>query len=116
MKLIRREFLLLGGSAVAVPATARIAWSQTYPTKPINIIVPFGPGSGTDTITRVIAQPLSSIVLKQTVVVENKTGANGAIAATQVARSAPDGHTLLMATNSPLSAAPSLNKILPTTQ
>jgi len=85
--------------------------ADNYPSKPITIVVPFGPGSGTDTVTRIIAQPLG-IALKQTIVVENRPGANGAIAATQVARSAPDGHTLLMSTNSPHSAAPSLNKTL----
>lgn len=93
----------------ALPAISRIAGAQSYPAKPVNIIVPFGPGSGTDTLTRVIAQPLS-IAFNQSVVIENKPGANGAIGAAQVARSIPDGHTLLMSTNSPLSAAPSLNK------
>jgi len=109
MKLPRRQFLHLAAGAAALPVMSRIASGQSYPTKPVNIIVPFGPGSGTDTITRVIAQPLG-VALKQTIVIENKPGANGAIAATQVARSAPDGHTLLMSTNSPHSAAPSLNK------
>ena len=115
MNFVRRRFLSLAGSAalapLLVPAGARVAWSQTYPWKPINIIVPFGAGSGTDTVTRVIAQPLGT-ALKQTIVIENKAGANGAIAATQVARAAADGHTLLMSTNSPHSAAPSLNKSL----
>jgi tripartite-type tricarboxylate transporter receptor subunit TctC len=111
MKLARRRFLSLAGAAVMAPAVARVAWSQIFPWKPITIIVPFGAGSGTDTVTRVIAQPLG-IALKQSIVIENKAGANGAIAATQVARAAPDGHTLLMSTNSPHSAAPSLNKTL----
>ena len=99
--------IVLGAAAtLAQPAQA-----EPYPGKPITIVVPFGPGSGTDTVTRVVAQPLG-IALKQTIVIENKPGANGTIAATQVARSAPDGHTLLMSTNSPHSAAPSLNKNL----
>jgi tripartite-type tricarboxylate transporter receptor subunit TctC len=98
-------------AAIGVCVAASLAQAQTdaYPSKPITIVVPFGPGSGTDTVARVVAQPLG-IALKQTVVIENKPGANGTIAATQVARSAPDGHTLLMSTNSPHSAAPSLNK------
>ena len=83
--------------------------ADNYPSKPITIVVPFGPGSGTDVVTRTIAQPLGA-AFKQTIVIENKQGANGAIGATQVARSAPDGHTLFMSTNSPHSAAPSLNK------
>jgi len=82
-----------------------------FPSKPVTILVPFGAGSGTDVVTRVIAEPLGS-ALKQSIVVEDKPGANGAIAAMQVARSVPDGHTLLMGTNSPLSAAPMLNKTL----
>jgi tripartite-type tricarboxylate transporter receptor subunit TctC len=107
----RRQFLHLAAGAAALPALSRIARAQVYPTKPVNIIVPFGPGSGTDTVTRIIAQHLG-IALKQTIVIENKPGANGAIAATQVARSAPDGYTLLMTTNSPHSAAPTLNKTI----
>jgi tripartite-type tricarboxylate transporter receptor subunit TctC len=109
MKFARRRFLQLAACAAALPAAARSAEAQPYPTKPITIVVPFGPGTGTDTLTRVIAQPLG-IALNQTTVIENKPGANGAIGATQVARAAPDGHTLLMSTNSPLSAAPTLNK------
>jgi len=111
MKMPRRRFLQLSAGFAALPAVSRFAWAQSYPAKPINIVVPLGPGTGTDTLTRVIAQPLG-IALKQTIVIENKPGANGAIGATQVARSAPDGHTLLMATNSPLSAAPTLNKTI----
>jgi tripartite-type tricarboxylate transporter receptor subunit TctC len=95
-------------------ALALLMWSEAkaeFPSKPITIVVPFGAGSGTDVITRVIAEPLG-LALKQSVVVENKAGANGAIAAMQVARAVPDGHVLLMGTNSPLSAAPMLNKTL----
>jgi tripartite-type tricarboxylate transporter receptor subunit TctC len=100
-----------------VCAAALLLWpgfaagAEKFPQKPITIVVPFGAGSGTDAVTRVIAQPLS-VALKQTVIIENKPGANGAIAAAQVARAAPDGYTLLMSTNSPHSAAPSLNKII----
>ena len=83
--------------------------AQAYPNKPITIIVPFGPGSATDTISRVVAQHLGA-ALKQSVVVETRPGANGALAALYVARSAPDGYTLLMSTNSPHSAVPFLMK------
>jgi tripartite-type tricarboxylate transporter receptor subunit TctC len=109
MRLPRRSILRLAAGAAALPTLLRMAGAQTYPARPITIVVPFGPGSGTDTVTRVIAQPLS-IALKQSIVIENKAGANGAIAAAQVARSMPDGYTLLMSTNSPHSAAPSLNR------
>lgn len=80
-----------------------------FPAKPIRVVVPFPAGSATDTITRVLAQSVSQSI-GQTVVVENKAGADGAIAAGEVAKAAPDGHTLLMATNSPMSAVPAMKK------
>lgn len=80
-----------------------------FPAKPIRVVVPFPVGSATDTITRVLAQSVSQSI-GQTVVVENKAGADGAIAAGEVAKAAPDGHTLLMATNSPMSAVPAMKK------
>jgi tripartite-type tricarboxylate transporter receptor subunit TctC len=92
-------------------AAANAALAQPYPSKPITIVVPFGPGSGTDTVSRLIGQYLG-VALNQTVVIENKAGANGAIAATFVARAPADGHTLLMATNSTHAANPSLMKNL----
>ena len=110
MKRLSRVLMaaaVFGGVAVATDVHA-----QAFPSRPITMIVPFGAGSATDTISRIVAQHLST-ALNTTVVVENKAGANGAIAGQFVARSAPDGYTILMATNSPLSAAPSLNKNLP---
>ena len=95
---------ILALSSVAVFSESK---AQNYPTKPITIIVPFGAGSATDIISRVVAQELGT-VLKQSVVVENRVGANGAIAGQFVARSAPDGYTLFMSTNSPHSAVPFL--------
>ena len=86
--------------------------ADSYPSKPITLVAVFGPGSASDTICRVIAQPLS-IALNENVIVENRPGANGALAAQYVARSAPDGYTLLMATNSPLSAVPFMMKSPP---
>jgi tripartite-type tricarboxylate transporter receptor subunit TctC len=105
----RRHLLRLAVAAAALPAVTRTAAAQAYPAKPINIIVPFAAGSGTDSVARVLAAPLG-LILKQPVAIENKPGANGAIGAAQAARAAPDGYTLFMATNSPLSAAPTLNK------
>jgi tripartite-type tricarboxylate transporter receptor subunit TctC len=89
--------------AVSVAAHAQ------FPNKPIRVVVPFPAGSATDTITRVLAQSVSQAV-GQSVVVENKAGADGAIAAAEVAKAAPDGYTLLMATNSPMSAVPAMKK------
>jgi len=89
------------------------ARAQAYPNnKPITIITAFGPGSASDTITRVLAQPLG-IALKTNVIVEARPGANGSLSALYVARAAPDGHTLLMTTNSPHSAVPFLMKNVP---
>src|SRR3954469_17528135 len=81
-----------------------------YPTKPIRVLVPFGDGSSTDIVMRILAQPLSQS-LGQAVAVEHKPGAHGAIAAAEGAERAPDGYTLLLPTNSPLSAAPHLLKL-----
>ena len=104
---MRRLFLILLAAGPAFFSSALLA--DKYPSKPITLVAVFGPGSASDTICRVIAQPLS-VALNESVIVESRPGANGALAALYVARSAPDGHTLLMATNSPLSTAPFLMK------
>jgi tripartite-type tricarboxylate transporter receptor subunit TctC len=105
--------LLSSFAACLITALAFVgtASAQTWPAKPITIVVPFAPGSGTDSITRIIAQYLQ-VALGQSVVVENKVGASGVLAATFVARAPPDGYTLLMATNSTHSANPYLFKNL----
>jgi tripartite-type tricarboxylate transporter receptor subunit TctC len=110
MRLLFRTLAALSavlGIALIGPAAS----AQGYPNKPITFVVPFGPGSGSDLIGRIIGQRLG-IALGQSVIVENKPGANGAIAAVQVARSAPDGYTIFLASNTPMSAAPSLNKTI----
>jgi tripartite-type tricarboxylate transporter receptor subunit TctC len=98
---------------VAVGATilSSAIRADNYPSRPITLVSVFGPGSASDTICRAIAEPLG-VALKQSVVVEDRPGADGTLAALYVARAAPDGYTLLMATNSPLSAAPFLMKSL----
>lgn len=100
--------LLLVAASLAAP----LAQAQDYPTKPITLIVPFGPGSGTDQAARVMAQGLGEEV-KVPVVVENKAGASGFLAAQYVAKAAPDGHTLLITTNTTQSANEHLFKKLP---
>ena len=102
--------LLLAVAAVAAALLSPTAYAGDYPTRPVTLVAVFGPGSASDTISRIIAEQLGA-VLKQPVVVENRPGANGALAAQHVARAAPDGHTLLMGTNSPLSAAPFINTV-----
>src|ERR1700754_374223 len=103
------SFLFRALAVLWLVLTGTAVHAQGYPSKPITFVVPFGPGSGSDLIARIVGQRLSA-VLGQGVIVENKPGANGAIAAVQVARSAPDGYTIFLASNTPMSAAPSLNK------
>src|SRR2546427_9954996 len=82
------------------------------PNKPVRVVVPFPSGSSTDIVTRVLANSVSQSIGQQ-LVVDNKAGADGAIAAAEVAKAAPDGYTLLMATNSPMSAVPAMKKSPP---
>jgi tripartite-type tricarboxylate transporter receptor subunit TctC len=98
--------LWLGACLMGHAALAQTA-EPAFPSRPVKIVVPFGAGSGTDTATRLLAQRLEA-AFKQSVVVENRPGANGSIASVAVARSAPDGLTLLMGTNSTHGANPGL--------
>jgi tripartite-type tricarboxylate transporter receptor subunit TctC len=104
---VRRAWITAPAFAGCLLASAALA--QSYPSKPIMLILPFPAGSGIDVTARLVADQLGA-KLGQPVVVENKAGANGAIAATYVARSAPDGYTLFMTTNSTHSANPWLLK------
>jgi tripartite-type tricarboxylate transporter receptor subunit TctC len=96
---------------LALMAGTALAQSSSYPNRTITLVLPFAAGSGTDTTTRIISQYLSA-ALGVGIVVENKAGANGMIAATYVARAAPDGYTLLVTTNTSHSANPYLLKTL----
>ncbi len=82
------------------------AWAQEYPARPVRLVIPFPPGGGSDTIARVLAQRLSG-ALGQQVIVDNRAGASGNIAGELVARSAPDGYTILFG-NSSLSISPAV--------
>ena len=92
MKFPRRRFLRLAMGAAAIPTVSRIARAQTYPTRPIRMIVPYTPGGYTDFMARIVGQKLSD-VLGQPFVFENRPGANSVIGADAVAKSAPDGYT-----------------------
>ena len=92
--------------------SAPLVAAAQFPAKPIRVVVPFPAGSATDTVTRILANSVSQSV-GQPLLVENKAGADGAIAASEVAKSPADGYTLLMATNSPMSAVPAMKKSPP---
>ena len=103
---MKRLMLLAAASLIAAPSFAQ------YPNKSIRVVVPFPAGSATDTITRILGQSVSAAI-GQPIVVDNKAGADGAIAGAEVAKAAPDGYTLIMATNSPMAVAPAMKKVPP---
>ena len=107
MKTIPLAALLT--TAVLAAASAH---AQSYPSKPIKAIVPFAAGSATDQIGRAFVQKMSE-QLGQPIVIENKAGVNGMLGADAVAKSAPDGYTLMVGTNSTNAALKSLMKKLP---
>jgi tripartite-type tricarboxylate transporter receptor subunit TctC len=94
MKLQRRQFLHLAAGSAALPALPR-ATAQTYPTRPVRIIVGFAPGGAPDIVARLLAPSLAER-LRQPIVVEKRTGAGSNIATEAVVNEPPDGHTLLL--------------------
>jgi tripartite-type tricarboxylate transporter receptor subunit TctC len=107
MRSMKQVLFAMAALMFAVPA----ALAQ-YPNKPIRLIVPFPPGGAADLAARVVATPLSQ-ELGQPIIVENKAGADGAIAGDALVKAAPDGYTLLFGTNTGMLAAPTLRKIPP---
>jgi tripartite-type tricarboxylate transporter receptor subunit TctC len=96
MKLSRHQFLHHAVGAAALPAVSRVAWAQSYPRRPVRIIVGFPPGGATDIVARLMGQWLSER-LGQQFVIENRPGAASNIGTEAVVRASPDGYTLLMA-------------------
>ena len=84
---------------------AHSASAQNYPSRPIRLVVPFPPGGTADVVARILAQPVG-----QALVVDNRAGADGAVAALLVMNALPDGHTLFLASNSPMSAVPTMHR------
>jgi tripartite-type tricarboxylate transporter receptor subunit TctC len=95
MKLFRREFLHLAAGAAALPVISRAASAETYPTRPVVLVVGFAPGSTTDILARLMGQWLSQRFGQQ-FVIENRPGAGGNVGAETVVKAPPDGYTLLM--------------------
>jgi tripartite-type tricarboxylate transporter receptor subunit TctC len=104
MKLPRRKFLQLAAGAAALPTVSRIARAQTYPTRPVRMIVPFPAGGATDAGARIIGEYLSRVFGRQ-IYVENRSGAGGNIGIEAAAKSPPDGYTLLVTSDYVASAA-----------
>ncbi len=106
---INRRGLIAGSVVLGSGAITGLAQAQgaAWPAKPIRLVVPYSPGGSSDIIARAIAQPLSD-ALKQPVIVENKAGANGNLGADFVAKSAPDGYTLLLCDTGALAISPSV--------
>jgi tripartite-type tricarboxylate transporter receptor subunit TctC len=103
---MNRLLLLAAACLIAAPAFAQ------FPNKPIRVVVPFPAGSATDTVARIIGQSVSAS-MGQPVLVDNKAGADGAIAGAEVAKAAPDGYTVMLATNSPMAVVPAMKKTPP---
>jgi tripartite-type tricarboxylate transporter receptor subunit TctC len=101
--------LLVIATCSSTPVAAEAL--NAYPSRPVRLVVPFPPGGSADIVARVIAKPLSEL-LGQAVFIDNKPGADGAIAAEYVAQAEPDGYTLFMATYGAMSAVPTLHKNL----
>ena len=97
MKLPRRQFLHLAAGAAALPTVSRFAFAQTYPSRPVRLIVPFAPAGGSDITARLMGQWLSEW-LAQPFIIENRPGAGSNIATEAVVRAAADGYTLLYVT------------------
>ena len=108
---MKRKWLKASLAMVAIAASG-LAGAQSWPTKPVKIVVPFGAGGTTDVVARLLGQKLGD-AWGQPVVIENRTGAGGNIGADMVAKSTPDGYTLLMASGSILTANPYMYKTLP---
>jgi tripartite-type tricarboxylate transporter receptor subunit TctC len=104
--------LARGAVVVAALAATSAAMAQSYPTRPITLVAPFPPGASVDALARITRDSLSEI-LGQTIVIENRTGAGGTMGASSVANAAPDGYTLLITVNAPITMNSFMQKSYP---
>lgn len=111
-RFTRREAVISIAAGIATAVLPTMAHSQDYPSQPVTIIVPYGPGSYMDSVIRPFAQALQK-TLGQTIIVDNKGGANGVVGSQYAARAAPDGYTLLVGSTTTLAANAGLFKSLP---
>jgi tripartite-type tricarboxylate transporter receptor subunit TctC len=114
MKLPRRTFLHLAAGAAALPAVPRFAWAQTYPSRPVRLVVGLAAGTALDTIARLIGQWLSER-LGQPFIIENRPGAGGNIGTEVVVRAPPDGYPRRRSTRSSLISAFAVLVLVPAT-
>ena len=114
MKILSKTRLALACAIYVVSAVVNTVTvhAQSYPIKPVRMVVPFPPGGGTDLVGRLVAQKLT-LALGQQVIIDNRAGAQGRLGAEHVARAAPDGYTLLLATTTVIITAPALYPKLP---
>jgi tripartite-type tricarboxylate transporter receptor subunit TctC len=108
---MRRRHLILGLPALALPGIAR-AQAPAWPVRPVRVVVPFPPGGTTDFIARLVSQRLGT-VLGQTFVIENRGGAGGTVGSDQVAKSAPDGYSLVVSNIASHGVGPSVYRSMP---
>ena len=109
---MQRRILITAAVATASFGLGGGAWAQAYPNRPLRLVVPFAPGGTTDIVARTVADKIGQ-QMGQTMIVENKAGGGGSIGANEIAKSAPDGYSLGMATVSTTAANPAINPKLP---